>query len=63
MILNCAIFDWNDQSPDDRYSSAYGIRADLKECLKRLKYASESCVEVSVIQHVVICYTRPKHKD
>ncbi|KAF1799121.1 hypothetical protein V8B55DRAFT_1519445 [Mucor lusitanicus] len=34
------------KSPDDRYSSAYGIRADLKECLKRLKYASESCVEV-----------------
>ncbi|CEP08745.1 hypothetical protein [Parasitella parasitica] len=34
------------KSPDDRYNSANGIRADLRECLKRLKYASESCVEV-----------------
>ncbi|KAI8638914.1 hypothetical protein BD408DRAFT_446418 [Parasitella parasitica] len=34
------------KSPDDRYNSANGIRADLKECLKRLKYASDSCVEV-----------------
>ncbi|KAI9259730.1 hypothetical protein EDC94DRAFT_542589 [Helicostylum pulchrum] len=33
------------KSPDDRYSSAYGIRADLKECLKRLNFASESTHE------------------
>ncbi|RCI00486.1 hypothetical protein CU098_005326, partial [Rhizopus stolonifer] len=34
------------KSPEDRYSSAYGIRADLKECLKRLRFASESAHEV-----------------
>ncbi|KAI8987483.1 hypothetical protein BDF20DRAFT_850535 [Mycotypha africana] len=34
------------KSPDDRYSSAFGIRADLKECLKRLKVANESAHEV-----------------
>ncbi|KAI7900513.1 uncharacterized protein BX663DRAFT_517888 [Cokeromyces recurvatus] len=34
------------KSPDERYNSAYGIRADLKECLKRLKFASETSYEV-----------------
>ncbi|KAI9487280.1 MAG: hypothetical protein EXX96DRAFT_552526 [Benjaminiella poitrasii] len=34
------------KSPDERYNSAYGVRADLKECLKRLKFASETCHEV-----------------
>ncbi|CEG84927.1 Putative Serine/threonine protein kinase [Rhizopus microsporus] len=34
------------KSPDDRYNSAYGIRADLKECLKRLRIATESSQEI-----------------
>ncbi|KAI9279158.1 hypothetical protein BY458DRAFT_503330 [Sporodiniella umbellata] len=34
------------KSPDDRYNSAYGVRSDLKECLKRLRVASESCQEM-----------------
>ncbi|OAD03327.1 Serine/threonine kinase hybrid, partial [Mucor lusitanicus CBS 277.49] len=50
------------KSPDDRYSSAYGIRADLKECLKRLKYASESCVESFPLaeRDVASVFTLPK---
>ncbi|KAG1473267.1 hypothetical protein G6F56_001051 [Rhizopus delemar] len=34
------------KSPEDRYNSAYGVRSDLKECLKRLRVASESSQEM-----------------
>lgn len=44
-VLARIIEKMTNKSPEDRYSSAYGIRADLKECLKRLRAASESTQE------------------
>ncbi|KAI7876513.1 hypothetical protein K492DRAFT_210311 [Lichtheimia hyalospora FSU 10163] len=35
-VLSHIIEKMTSKAPDDRYSSAHGVRADLKECLKRL---------------------------
>ncbi|KAI9352389.1 hypothetical protein BD770DRAFT_445542 [Pilaira anomala] len=45
-VLARIVEKMTNKSPDDRYSSAYGIRADLKECLKRLNFAPESAHEI-----------------
>ncbi|KAI9021513.1 hypothetical protein CLU79DRAFT_703166 [Phycomyces nitens] len=54
------------KSPDDRYTSAYGINSDLKECLKRLKSSSESSTEsvgmFPLAEHdIASVFTLPKH--
>ncbi|KAI8148750.1 hypothetical protein BJV82DRAFT_505635 [Fennellomyces sp. T-0311] len=51
--------------PDDRYTSAHGIRADLSECLNLLTMAKESSIEVippfPLAQHdVVSVFALPK---
>ncbi|KAG0194465.1 hypothetical protein DFQ28_010548, partial [Apophysomyces sp. BC1034] len=53
------------KSPDERYSSAYGVRADLKACLTQLTDAvepsSESIASFTLAQHdIASVFTLPK---
>ncbi|KAI8970664.1 hypothetical protein BDB01DRAFT_855295 [Pilobolus umbonatus] len=45
-VVSRIIEKMTNKSPEDRYKSAHGIRADLKECLRRLEFVSESQSEV-----------------
>ncbi|KAI7853030.1 hypothetical protein BDC45DRAFT_174217 [Circinella umbellata] len=44
-VLSRIIEKMTNKAPDDRYSSAHGVRCDLKECLKRLKESPENSIE------------------
>ncbi|KAI9491307.1 hypothetical protein BDB00DRAFT_833957 [Zychaea mexicana] len=41
-VLSRIIEKMTNKAPDDRYTSAHGIRTDLQECLKRLTASEES---------------------
>ncbi|KAI8374713.1 uncharacterized protein BYT42DRAFT_577365 [Radiomyces spectabilis] len=44
-IISRILEKMTSKSPDDRYSSAFGVRADLKECLRRLKNTSDTSLD------------------
>ena len=49
---------WPDEllqkSPDERYSSAYGVKADLKECLDRFKESGFDQMVRGLLYNVLI---------
>ncbi|CAO3666661.1 unnamed protein product [Rhizopus stolonifer] len=64
-VIGRMIERMTNKSPDDRYNSAYGVRADLKECLKRLKMSLETSQEVIDLfplaeRDVAALFTLPK---
>ncbi|KAI9489180.1 hypothetical protein BDB00DRAFT_876728 [Zychaea mexicana] len=66
-ILSRIIDKMTSKAPDDRYSSARGVRTDLKECLHRLRMADESSSEQSIPSFklaqndIASVFTLPKH--
>ncbi|KAI9494151.1 hypothetical protein BDB00DRAFT_819835 [Zychaea mexicana] len=64
-VLSRIIEKMTNKAPDDRYTSAHGVRSDLKECLELLKTAqtsnTESIPSFPLAQHdIASVFTLPK---